>query len=98
MFDPIAGHGTGEPLGILNTPLHRSPPPMPEDGWPLPDELEDAMRDQLRDMMIMWDQNTQNARAIEWWHSQRRQRMTLDEAMAKIYTEYGTALELLGRM
>lgn len=87
-----------QPLGILNTPMRCNPPLMPEDGWPLPDELEEAVRDHLRDMMITWDRNTQNARAIAWWRSQRRQRMTLDEAMAKIDTEYGTALELLGRM
>jgi hypothetical protein len=39
-----------------------------------------------------------NARAVAWWRSQRpRRRMTLTEAMDKIRTEFGGALDQLGR-
>lgn len=48
--------------------------------------------------VIHYDHESQNAQAVEWWRSQRRQPMNLDEAMAKVRTEYGTALELLGRL
>jgi len=97
-YDPIVGYGTGEPLGILNALACTDPVSMPESGWPLPEELDEIVREQLREMMITWDRDSQNARAVEWWRSQRRQRTTLDEAMATIRTRYGTALELLGRM
>lgn len=46
--------------------------------------------------VIYYDRETQNARALAWWRTQRR--MPLDEAMARIRTEYGTALEALGRL
>lgn len=43
-------------------------------------------------------QGDRNARAREWWRSQRRQPMTLEQAMVKVRTEYGAALDFLGRL
>ncbi|HET9144179.1 hypothetical protein [Actinophytocola sp.] len=68
-FDPVAGFGTGEPLGILATPPTR--PVRPETGWELPEELDEIVRTQLREMMIDYDRKSQNARAVAWWRSQR---------------------------
>jgi hypothetical protein len=48
--------------------------------------------------VIHYDRESQNARAVEWWRSQRpRPPMTLAEAMTKIRTEFGGALDQLGR-
>lgn len=93
-YDPVAGYGTGKPIGILATP--GVTPVKPETGWELPGELDEMVRAQLRELVIDYDRKSQNARALAWWRTQRH--MTLDEAMTKIRARYGTALEALGRL
>lgn len=68
-YDPVAGYGTGKPLGILATP--GVTPVKPETGWELPGELDEMMRAQLRELAIDYDRKSQNARALIWWRTQR---------------------------
>jgi|SRR5687768_16813350 len=81
------------PVGILNATAPRVSTP---ESWSPPEELDEALREHLRTMMIDYDREAQNARALTWWRSQHR--MTIEEASAKIRTEYGGALDLLGRL
>lgn len=102
-LDPVAGFGTGEPVGILNTPgaITWTPSPPPP---PCADEDWGAFRDLINSMFsaalsewergMVVDRELQNSRARLFWRAQRR--MTINDLADMLDIRYSTALELLG--